>query len=47
MISKRLKRLKHLKPNGSTDPVFDKVGENLYRHKSLKKYYALLKRGGK
>jgi hypothetical protein len=28
------------------DPVFHKVGENLYRHASGK-YYALLKRGGK
>lgn len=26
---------------------FDKVAENLYRHKSSNKYYALLKRGGK
>jgi integrase len=31
----------------SANLVFDKVAENLYRHKSSKKYYALLKRGGK
>jgi integrase len=28
-------------------PVYHKVGENLYRHTSSEKYYALLKRGGK
>ena len=33
--------------DGSDNLVFDKVAENLYRHKSSNKYYALLKRGGK
>ena len=28
-------------------PVFDKVGENLYRHRSSRTYYALLKRADK
>ena len=31
----------------SPDRTFDKVGENLYRHRTSKTYYALLKRGGK
>jgi len=35
-----------LKKN-SPDQTFDKVGENLYRHRTSKTYYALLKRGGK
>jgi integrase len=30
-----------------TERVFDKVGENLYRHRPSKGYYGLLKRGGK
>src|SRR5687768_1121148 len=29
------------------DPVYKKVGENLYRHAPSGNYYALLKRGGK
>lgn len=31
----------------SRTPVFDKVGENLYRHRSSRTYYALLKRADK
>ena len=31
----------------SSNPVFHKVGENLYRHVPSGNYYALLKRGGK
>ena len=31
----------------SFNPVFHKVGENLYRHVPSGNYYALLKRGGK
>jgi len=33
--------------NDSANLVFDKVAENLERHKSSNKYYELLKRGGK
>lgn len=33
--------------SGTTDPIFKKVGENLYRHTPSENYYALLKRGGK
>jgi integrase len=40
--------LKRLEPaSGKLDPVFKKVGENLYRHAPSGNYYALLKRGGK
>ena len=34
-------------PQESSNPVFHKVGENLYRHVPSGNYYALLKRGGK
>jgi hypothetical protein len=39
---------KHLEPaSGRHDAIFNKVGENMYRHAPSGNYYALLKRGGK
>ncbi len=39
---------KHLEPaSGRRDAIFNKVGENMYRHAPSGNYYALLKRGGK
>jgi hypothetical protein len=42
MTSKRQKTV-----SGTSNPIFKKVGENLYRHTPSANYYALLRWGGK